>query len=480
MTNPSTDQLKEAAGGAEHITTQPVDAHDLLAEPLGRLRLARLWTSLAAGVAILALGSSALLWQSRESQTQTIANAAPLERAIVIEPQAVSQQLDIAGTIAAGKSVAIVAPFDGVIREKHVQLGDPVRAGDVLVVMDTSDIASRYRDAQSVYLKAAMAADALEKWENGPDMLRAKRALEAAQGSLTSLDRQVTELKALLDQGIVSRNEYDNLVQQRDTQKNTVDTARDELAATQARGNDENHKLVMLELENAQSRLSDLKQQMAGAKVATTLAGILTRPPVSASNREPISTEPGASVTRGAALFAIADTSSFAVTGAVDEIDVNRIKVGQPVTIASDAFPDQAMQGKIVAVSAEADMTIGSGSSPKFQVRASFSVPDERLRTTIKIGMSTRMTVETYSNPAALLVPPEAVFNGADGTSVTAMRGEKQAAVFVTLGETFPLGVEITSGLKAGDQVVVGRPDGTAIPASSNAVNGRIGRVSPD
>ncbi|NNU48838.1 HlyD family efflux transporter periplasmic adaptor subunit [Rhizobium sp. WYCCWR 11279] len=437
------------------MENQSVEAQNLLMEPLGRPRRARLWTSLAAGAAILGIGSGALLWQPRESETQSIGKSTPSERTIVVESQAVSRQLDIVGTIAAGKSVAIVAPFDGVIRERHVQLGDPVRVGDVLVVMDTSDIASRYRDAQSVYLKAAMAADALEKWVNGPDMLRAKRALDVAQGGLATLDRQVGELKVLLDQGIVSRNEFDNLVQQRDTQKNTVDGTRDELDATQARGNDDNRKLVMLELENAQSRLNDLKQQMAGAKVATAVAGILTRPPVNASNREVISAEPGASVTRGAALFAIADTSSFMVTGVVDEIDVNRIKIGQPVTIASDAFPDQALHGNIVSVSAEADTTAGARSPPKFQVRASFSAPGETLRTSIKIGMSARMTVETYFNPAALLVPTDAVSRNGDQAVLTVVDNKGPALVPVILGETFPAGIEVISGLNAGSTVKV-------------------------
>lgn len=204
--------------------------------------------------------------------------ATPTEQTIVVEPQAVSQQLDIAGTIAAGKSVAIVAPFDGVIREKRVQLGNYVNVGDVLVVMDTSEIAGRYRDAQSAYIKAAMAAKRLR---NGTTVRTCSAPAARSKQPIcnASLERQIVELKALLDQGIVSRNEYDGMVQQRDSQRNTVAGAKDDVTAALGRGNDENRQLVMLELENTQSRLNDLKRQMAGAKVATAVAGILTRPP---------------------------------------------------------------------------------------------------------------------------------------------------------------------------------------------------------
>lgn len=422
-----------------------------------RPRRARLWAALAAGTAIIALGAGAWFWQSRENLTVTDTTiATPTEQTIVVEPQAVSQQLDIAGTIAAGKSVAIVAPFDGVIREKRVQLGEHVNVGDVLVVMDTSEIAGRYRDAQSAYIKAAMAADAITKWDNSPDVQRARRSLEAADMQLASLERQVVELKALLDQGIVSRNEYDGMVQQRDSQRNTVAGAKDDVTAALERGNDENRQLVMLELENTQSRLNDLKQQMAGAKVATAVAGILTRPPANANAETPPSTEPGASVTRGTALFSIADTSSFTVTGAVDEIDVNRVKIGQAVTITSDAFPGRTVSGRVVSVSAEAAGKEGSNRAPSFEVRGSFSAEDETLRQAIRIGMSARMTIETDANPAALIVPPAAIVNTGSGAQVRVQRNGETVMMPVLLGATFPAGVEIVSGLSVGDTVLLG------------------------
>lgn len=453
MTNAHQDRQDEGISPGEQ-RPRPAGTQVPDAPLVSRSGRARRWASLAAGVAILALGGGAIFWQWQDKPASASIEAGPQAQTFVVQPQAVSQQLDMTGTIAAGKSIAIVAPFDGVIREKRVQLGDTVKAGDVLVVMDTSEIAGRYRDAQSAYLKAAMAADTLKTWQTGPDMLRAKRSLESAQGSLATLERQVNELKGLLDQGIVSRNEYDGVVQQRDAQKSTVDGAADELAATQARGNDENRELLALDLENAQSRLADLKTQMAGASVATAVAGILTRPPLNAAKQEPVSIEPGASVTRGAALFAIADTSGFTVTGNVDEIDINRVRIGQPVTIANDAFFGQPMTGKIVNISAEADIA-SSGSTPKFQVRASFSVPDEALRSAIKLGMSARMTVETYSNQAAIILPPSAILRSDKGTAVRVRRNGEENLIPIVLGATVPAGVEVISGLSTGEEVIL-------------------------
>lgn len=414
-----------------------------------------LWSAIAAGNAALVLAAGAFFWVVESGPpASALQKADSKDRTSVIQPQSVAQHLDITGTIGAGKAIAIVAPFDGVIREKRVQLGDHVDVGDVLVVMDTSEIASRYRDAQSSYIKAAIAADAITNWESSPDVLRARRSLEAAEVSMSMLDRQVSELKSLLDQGIVSRSEYEGLVQQRNAQRNIVAGAKDDLTATLMRGNDDNRQLVMLELENAQSRLSDLKQQMAGAKVATAVAGILTRPPVNESGAPPLATEPGASVTRGAALFSVADTSTFLVTGSVDEIDVNRVKLGQKVDVTSDAFPDHAVEGQVVNVSAEAAGPGNSGRPPSFDVRASFVVEDKELRRAIRIGMSARMTIETYSSEAALIVPPSVIIRSEAGPQVKLQRHGQTVLQPVQLGTTFPEGVEVVSGLSAGDIVM--------------------------
>lgn len=437
--------------------TEPFLKDVSLPEPSGRPRSARLWPALAASTAIVFLGAGAWYWQSRESlPVNEPSTAGTTEQTMILEPRAVYQQLNITGAIAAGKATAIVAPFDGVIREKRVQLGDHVSVGEVLVVMDTSEIASRYRDAQSAYIKAAMATEALEKWGDSPEVQRVRRSLEAAEMQLSVLVRQVAELKALLDQGIVSRNEYDGMVQQLDAQKNTVASANDDLAATMSRGNNEHRQLVMLELENAQSRLNDLKHQMAGAKVATAVPGILTRAPTNGNGEKPPSTEPGASVTRGTALFSVANTSSFTVTGAVDEIDVNRLKIGQAVAIASDAFTGRTVYGQITSVSREAVGKENSNSVPSFEVRATFAVEDETVRQAIRIGMSARMAIQTYINESALIVLPSTILNTGSGPHIRLRRNGETVIVPVMLGAAFPEGIEIKSGLQIGDVVILG------------------------
>ncbi|MFS8050684.1 efflux RND transporter periplasmic adaptor subunit [Rhizobium sp. BR 314] len=407
-------------------------------------------------LAIAAIGSALWYWQWSGAIT-ILPDVAQLtaEKFMTIEPQPVSLDLNVVGRIGPVRSVAVVAPFDGVISERKMQVGDAVAIGDVLLVLDAGDITSQYRAAQSAFLKAQMAVRAMEAWESSPEVLRAKRSLEASEQSLASTNRQIHDMKGLFDQGIVSRNEYEGLLQQRDSQQSQVEGNRLDMRATLERGNADNRQLLELDLQNATAKLGELKQQLSGAKIAAGASGILASPPPE-KNAERISIEPGARVARGAPLFAIADTTSFVATGMVDEVDVNRIKLGQPVIISSDAISGQNIPGKIVSVSAEAVQLQSYGQPPSFQVRVSFVPENKKQRQAIRLGMSARISIRTYHNLSAVVVPPTAIKNEDGRLRVTVVRGVAREAVAVTLGERLPMGVEVLSGLAVGDTIIYG------------------------
>lgn len=427
-------------------------ARTAVGKPLGRAR------GLAAGASVMIIASGAAafwFWQwSGGIPSGSAAAEIGSTSYLSIQRQSVSAELNIVGTIGAARSVGVVAPFDGVISEKKAQVGDAVQVGDILLTLDAGDITSQYRTAQSAFLKAQMAVQTMQKWESSADVLRAKRALEASEASLSILTRQLQDIKALFGQGIVSRNEYEGVVQQRDNQQTQVESNRQDFQATLQRGDADNRQLLELDLQNAADKLNELKQQLSGAKIASAVSGVLTRPPAEKGS-EKVSVEPGARVTRGAPLFAIADTTSFVATGMVDEVDVNRIKVGQPATISSDGIPGQRIAGKIVTVSAEALQQQGAGQAPSFQVRVSFVPQITAQRQAIRLGMSARISIQTYANPEAIVVPPAVVTNDGNGASVVVIRGNRKQVVPVSLGETFPVGIEVLSGLMVGDQVSI-------------------------
>ena len=450
-------RVADPAPGAAPIPSPTVTApHPFASAPVRRVAV------IACVGTVVVLASLAWLWSRPDPYRAAVTADAPArEQPITVAPVATASKVILTGTIGPGKTVAALAPFDGVIRERRAQIGAPVHAGDILVVMDAGEIEGRLREAQAAFLKSSMAISLLEKWDTSPEVIRARRAQEAADASLAVIERQVAETRKLLDRGIVSRNEYDGLVQKRDTLRNGATGSRLDLQSTLERGSADNRRLADLELLNAKSRLSDLQGQVDGSVVRAPVDGIITRPPVNTPTPQVSPTiEAGARVTRGQAIFSIADTETLVVTGKVDEVDVNRLRIGQPVKIGGDAFPGAPIPGRIVGISAEADAGLAAGRTPSFEVRAAFPGDAGPHRDRIRIGMSARMQIEIASNPQAIVVPIEAVRDPLTNPTVS-VRDPRSGMVGtrnVTLGATTERGVEILTGLEAGEVVIIPEP----------------------
>jgi HlyD family secretion protein len=410
----------------------------------------------AVGCVVLLIGFA---WFSRGATPTVSPEPKPYQgRVHLVSYEPLSINVSIKGNVAAGKTVPVIAPFDGGIQERRVQIGDRVEAGDILVTMETLEIETRLRDAQAAALRTKMALELLSGWSGAPEVLRAKRAVDAAAAGLAKSERQVAESKSLLERGIISRNEYDGLVEQRDAQQWANASARDDLQSALKRGDANNRRLAELEHANAMLKLDELQQQYDRAKVRAAVSGIVMRPPAIlgplASTTAPV--EPGARVARGQCLFVIADADALVVVGRADEADVNTLRVGMEIEIESDAFPGTPIPGHLISVSAEADPG-QSGKPPFFEVRAALNAVDASRRAAIRIGMSARMTIVLRANPMSIQIPMLAVRNASTApiVRVLGLKDGETSERSIVLGATTVRGVEVLSGLEAGERLAL-------------------------
>ena len=96
--------------------------------------------------------------------------------------------------------------------------------------------------------------------------------------------------------------------------------------------------------------------------------------------------EPGATVAPGAAVLTLVDPATIWLRGYVSEVDLGRIKLGQPARISVDAFPGQAFEARVTEIASEAEFTPRNVQTAKervnlvFRVKLTVSQPDERLK----------------------------------------------------------------------------------------------------
>jgi HlyD family secretion protein len=154
----------------------------------------------------------------------------------------------------------------------------------------------------------------------------------------------------------------------------------------------------------------------------------------------------------------LADLSNFHIDVPVDELDVTQIAPGQQVRVALDALPDVALTGKVTNIEPLATQASSGTNTYKVTVELDPSTA------TLRSGMTATVQIVTQNKPNALLVPRRAVQSEGGESYVLIpkdgppdLENSRPASERrpVTIGLSNGEFVEITSGLQAGEQVLI-------------------------
>lgn len=381
-----------------------------------------------------------------------------------VSPRRLVSTLSFVGRLAPRREVRVTSRSAGKVAQVFFEYGGRVTAGQPLVELDTAEARHRYREARAAFLEARDKLRELENWESSQEIARRRQTVALAGMELEARERRLAETALLLEQGVIPAFEHEDAKQRHDVQQVRHEAARRDLEVAQGKADADALGIARLRLENAETRMLQLQNALAEGVIRAPIAGVVLQPGGDAGQRSAEDGErrplaAGRLVGEGAYLLSIGDLDGLSVAGAVDEVDVVKVKSGQPVHISGDAFPDLVFEGRIERISPQSSSG-GGARVPTFDVVASIDRLSEAQQGLLRLGMSANVTVVVREEPAALLVPVAAVQGGAGGYRVR-MPGEGGGApreVPVQVGETTLYEVEILAGLKAGDEVIVSGP----------------------
>ena len=159
------------------------------------------------------------------------------------------------------------------------------------------------------------------------------------------------------------------------------------------------------------------------------------------------SVEPGQSVLASDAILVMADR--LIVKAQVDETDLSRIKLGQSVKIVLDSYPDQKIDGKVEHIAYESKMT-NNVNIYDVDIQP-ISIPSF-----FRSGMSATVSFIQEERVDALLLPLNAVKKKSNRSYVFIKnKSDKIETSQVATGLENSSHIEVISGLKEGDEVIV-------------------------
>lgn len=348
----------------------------------------------------------------------------------------------------------------GIVRSIHKQLGEEVREGDLLCVIDSVELGS----AVAGYVRTRAMVDA------GETTLQRER--ELFEERLATAER-VLEGAIEIDRRIRGREE--------ELQEKAVSTIRPLLEADRALQNSEldkerqltelraerDSRLLALEIELRERRIlaeSARNQLLALGIEAPALDGLASESPLLAGTyqiRAPrggivsgrhIST--GEYVDAETKLYTVEDLSRVWIVASAFEGQVRSVRTGQHARIRLDAFPESVFDGQVTLVGYEVDRE-----SRALGVRIELDNPelaDWPEEFPIRPGMFGRVDLVVERTNAHVVLPESALVHDDEGefvfVQVSAGTFERRA---VQLGATSSELVEVREGVEPGEQVAV-------------------------
>ena len=372
---------------------------------------------------------------------------------MVLAAQPLSQEISLTGSLEPFKTVNIPAPFTGPVSKVAFSYGEEVKRGQVLLVLDDSDLMIKLRNAESDYIKAGQDFDNTSHWSQSTESRDAQRDLISARNNAFDKKRKLEDAQALFKDGIISRNDMEQAQEDYRSAKDTLASSQDKYKAELKKGGHENVRMAEIKLENAQAVFESYRARAAQATVTAPVRGVVMKPQLSGSDKS-VDISEGTSVSGGMPMLAIGDLESMEVRAKADEVDVVRLRVGQKAHVTGEAFPGVVLAGVIRDIASQTEQTSGE-THPYYKVDVTIKDIPADIAKTVRIGMTTELQVVVYENPKAILVPISAVDAAAKTVRVIDPKTGKPNPVQVVTGITTLQDVEILKGLSVGDKIVV-------------------------
>ena len=324
--------------------------------------------------------------------------------------------LDASGYVVARRQATVSSKIAGKILEVLVEEGVRVEKDQIVAYLDDS--------AQIAQLNLARA-----------QLSSAKAALNETKAQLRQAELDLTRSTELLARNLTSRADFDAATA-------NAETLRARLAA--------GHENVTV----AKRRVDVSEDQLNNTVIRAPFAGVVvTKNAQPGEMISPISA--GGGFTR-TGICTIVDMDSLEIEVDVNEAYIQRVRPDQTVTATLDAYQNWKIPARVIAIVPTADRQKAT-----VRVRIGFLERDQRILRDmgVKVAFLSDGADTTEAQPATVYVSRDAVRTDSEGNFVWIVRDNAVQRRTVSIGQSSRRGVQIMSGLGAGDKIVVAEED---------------------
>lgn len=300
------------------------------------------------------------------------------------------------GKVVSDQEVSLVPKMPGKVTAVNVKVGDKVQAGTVLFTLDTTDL-QKSIDMASIGVRTAET-----------NYLRTKEQIDLAKANL---ERQ----KQLYNAGAISKAQ---------------------LETAESQASEKPLELAQIQWDQAKVSLAQAQDSLNNMVVTTPVEGTVST----------VNVKYGEMASSAMAAVIITKLDALNISLSVPENNVNSLKVGQEAKVVVTSAGDKEIKGKVLNVAPSSDSR-----TQLYAVKIAIENEDGG----IKPGMFAKVEIPTQTKANVLTVKSEALVLKNGQNTIFVVEDDRAVAKEVVPGLDTGAEVEIVSGLKAGDKVII-------------------------
>lgn len=448
-----------------------------------RKKRKRVIFALASVVVLCAGGTFAYMQYGQQSQPLDLE-----KNTVTVSRGSIDLSISASGTIRPENEVKISPKVTGLLKRLLVVQGQRVKKGDVIALMDDSNIIGQVEAARAAaqlaranYDKAlhgnrpqeiAEQESIMKRAREGVRFFaqalnRAKAQVKSRQAELVRDDTNAGRMTQLAGQGAVSDQERLNAVTAKsvtavtleqaqqelrqaevaqDQAVNDYETAKQRFELLKAGSREEDIRAQLQAMNQAQGNLKWLESQLNDMKIKAPFSGVIS---MKFADEGAIVTPTTSAATTSATSSSIVSLAGrLEMVAYVSETDMEHLKVGQPAKIIANAYPDKVFHGKVTLIAPAAVVT---QNVTTFEVHTSI---DDDPKGLLMAGMNVDSELLAGKLDDVVLVPTVAVISekGKTGVLIPDEEGKPKFKPIKT-GHTSGNKTMVYKGLKENDKV---------------------------
>ncbi|MGH9396181.1 MAG: efflux RND transporter periplasmic adaptor subunit, partial [Terriglobia bacterium] len=395
------------------------------------------------------IAATALAWAGCSSKQPAPPEPVVSVQVAAVQKETIKRMITANALLFPLDQATIVPKISAPILKFYVSRGSHVHEGQLLATLESKDLSAAVVENQGAY-RQAQATYATSTKVTLPEQIQTAELTVQSTRQAMQTDQLIYQSRLkLYKAGAIARNLMDQSKVTYIQANNLYQIALKHLKALQSIGKQQQMKSAQGQLTTAQGKFLAAQAQYNYSNITSPITGVVTDRPL----------YEGEMASAGSPLITVMNTSSVVAREHISPQEAAYLRVGDPATISLGEGLD-SVTGKVTVVSPALDP-----GSTTVQVWVEAPNPGGRL----KAGSTVTVSMVAETIPNALVIPTVALLTAPDGTTSVMVVGPDNVAhqTSVKTGVRQGSEVEITSGLKSGQQVITdgayGLADGTKV-----------------